>query len=55
MTELPGGPAPGEGREAQPAHPIGTLVIIGVYGLLFALGWIAVYLFLFVPRGRVTP
>lgn len=37
------------------AHPIGTLVIIGLYGLLFALGWVAIYLFVFLPRGRVTP
>jgi hypothetical protein len=42
---------PGE----APHHPIGTLVVIGLYGLLFALGWIAMYLFVFVPRGRVTP
>jgi hypothetical protein len=36
-------------------HPIGTLAIVGLYGLLFALGWLAVYLYVFVARGRVTP
>jgi hypothetical protein len=36
-------------------HPIGTLAIIGIYGLLFAAGWVAVYLFVFLPRGHVTP
>ncbi len=36
-------------------HPIGTLVIVGVYGLLFAVGWLAVYFLLFRARGAVTP
>lgn len=36
-------------------YPKGTLAIVGVYGLLFALGWLAMYLFVFLPRGRVTP
>lgn len=42
----------------QPApdqHPRGTLAIVGLYVLLFALGWLALYLFAFVPRGDVTP
>jgi len=43
------------GQRDLPHHPIGTLVVIGLYGLLFAVGWIAVYLFVFLPRGRVTP
>jgi hypothetical protein len=38
-----------------PQHPIGTLAIVGVYGLLFVLGWLAVYYFVFLPRGAVTP
>ena len=53
MSELPEGHA--AGHDTPPAHPIGTLVIIGLYGLLFAVGWVAVYLLLFLPRGRVTP
>jgi len=38
-----------------PRHPIGTLVIVGIYGLLFALGWFAIYFFVFRARGAVTP
>lgn len=36
-------------------HPKGTLAIVAAYGLLFALGWLALYLFVFSPRGAVTP
>jgi len=32
-------------------HPRGTLVIVILLGLLFALGWLGVYLFLFLSRG----
>lgn len=32
-------------------HPTGTLVIVALYGLLFAAGWIALYVFEFLPRG----
>jgi hypothetical protein len=38
-----------------PAHPVGTLFIVGIYGLLFALGWLAFWFFLFKGRGAVTP
>jgi hypothetical protein len=40
---------------AIPSHPVGTLVIVGVYGLLFAAGWLAVYLTVYLSRGPVTP
>jgi hypothetical protein len=40
---------------ASHQHPIGTLVIVGLYGLLFVLGWLAVYVYVFVSRGGVTP
>jgi hypothetical protein len=36
-------------------HPIGTLAIVGAYGVLFALGWLLVYLYVYLSRGRVTP
>lgn len=36
-------------------HPRGTLAIVGVYGLLFAIGWLVLYFFVFVPRGALTP
>ena len=35
-------------------HPRGTLAIVGLYGLLMALGWLAVFLFVYLPRGAVT-
>lgn len=44
--------------EANPyigGHPKGTLAIIGVYGLLFAIGWLVIYFGVFVPRGALTP
>jgi cytochrome c oxidase subunit IV len=36
-------------------HPVGTLVIVGVYGLLLVLGWLAIYFFIFRERGLVRP
>jgi len=38
-----------------PRHPVGTLAIVAIYGLLFALGWLAFYLMVFRARGAVTP
>jgi len=32
-------------------HPRGTLVIVIIFGLLFGLSWLAMYLFLFLQRG----
>jgi hypothetical protein len=29
-------------------------MIVGIYGLLFVLGWLAIYFFVFVPRGALT-
>ena len=37
------------------AHPRGTLFLLGLYGLLFVLGWFAVYVFVYLRRGGVTP
>jgi hypothetical protein len=36
-------------------HPIGTLAIVGVYGLLFVVGWLLIYFLVFRARGAVTP
>jgi hypothetical protein len=36
-------------------HPSGTLAIIVIYALLFVGGWVAMYLFVFLSRGHVTP
>ncbi|MEM7483142.1 MAG: hypothetical protein AAF481_18405 [Acidobacteriota bacterium] len=46
---------PDEDLEAVVGHPKGTLVIVGIYGLLFALGWAALYLWQFLPRGAPGP
>jgi hypothetical protein len=32
-------------------HPRGTLAIVIVFGALFVLGWLAMYVFLFLQRG----
>ena len=32
-------------------HPRGTLTIVGIFGALFALGWIAMYVLRFLGRG----
>jgi hypothetical protein len=32
-------------------HPRGTLATVAVFGLLFAIGWFATYLFIFIERG----
>jgi len=36
-------------------HPVGTLAIVGVYGVLFAVGWFVVYVYVYLSRGAVTP
>jgi hypothetical protein len=36
-------------------HPRGTLAIVILYGLLFALGWLGLYVFEFLPRGAPQP
>lgn len=35
-------------------HPRGTLALVGLYGLLFVLGWLALFVFVYLPRGTVT-
>jgi hypothetical protein len=45
-------------RELTPeeiGHPRGTMFILFVYGLLFGLGWLAMFFFTFVPRGTPHP
>ncbi|HLB35975.1 MAG TPA: hypothetical protein VJL31_05350 [Gemmatimonadales bacterium] len=37
------------------SHPKGTLAIVGLYGVLFALGWLAFFFFIYLPRGAVSP
>jgi hypothetical protein len=35
-------------------HPRGTLALVGAYGLVFLLGWLAIFFFVYLPRGAVT-
>jgi hypothetical protein len=54
----PGGRAGGEEPPVAPGavgHPKGTLAIVAFYGLLFVLGWLTIYVCLFVPRGTPHP
>jgi hypothetical protein len=36
-------------------HPRGTLALVALLGLVYALGWAAMYLFLYLGRGGVRP
>ena len=40
--------------EAEPPldeHPRGTLALVAALGLFFVIGWLAVYVFIFLERG----
>lgn len=37
------------------SHPRGTFALIGVFGALFAVGWLLIYFLVYAPRGAVTP
>jgi hypothetical protein len=41
-------------RNELPEHPRGTLAILLIYALLFALGWIAIFVGLLLGRGAPT-
>jgi hypothetical protein len=53
-THCGGGFMPDPGSDPY-RHPIGTLAIVGIYGLLFLAGWLAVYFYVYLSRGAVTP
>jgi len=46
-------PRPSSPQDDTPdfGHPRGTLVIVILFGLLFGLGWFAMYVFEFLKRG----
>lgn len=46
MSEMPPG---------LPKHPVGTFAFVGAYAVAFALAWYAIYYFIFLARGPVTP
>jgi len=37
------------------SHPRGTLAIVAVLGAFFALGWLAMFVFVFLERGAPHP
>ena len=37
------------------AHPKGTLFLVGLYGVIFGAVWFAIYVFVYLARGGVTP
>ena len=38
-----------------PKHPVGTFAFVGLYALVFVVGWFAIYLGIYMARGPVTP
>lgn len=40
---------------SEQQHPKGTLFLVGLYGVIFAACWFAMYLFVYLRRGGVTP
>ena len=44
-------PANDDARLAELGHPRGTLAIVLLFGLAFALAWFAMYIFEFLSRG----
>jgi hypothetical protein len=34
-------------------HPRGTLAVVGLFGVIFVIGWLAFFFFVYVPRGAV--
>ena len=53
-SPLPGGEQPPIGPD-ELGHPRGTLAIVVVYGLLFGLGWLAMYFLRFLAHGAPHP
>jgi hypothetical protein len=54
-------PAPTRRTEEAPSatdelgHPRGTLALVILYGVLFGVGWLAMYVFRFLPHGAPRP
>jgi hypothetical protein len=38
-----------------PEHPVGTLAFVGTYLVLVVVLWVALYVFVYLARGPVTP
>jgi hypothetical protein len=35
-------------------HPRGTLAVVGLFAVIFVLGWLAFFFLVYVPRGVVS-
>ncbi len=55
MTEENPTNPPGEEEHEDFGHPRGTLAVVGIFGALFVLGWLAMYFLLFLERGAPHP
>jgi hypothetical protein len=51
MPVAPPSPEPADDILPDVGHPRGTLAIVIVFGLLFALAWLGTYFFVFIERG----
>jgi hypothetical protein len=38
-------------HRSDPEPPRGTLAIVGLYGALFVMGWLLIFLFIYLGRG----
>jgi len=45
--------APADPDPASFEHPRGTIVIVLLFGLIFAVGWLAMYFWVFLGRGAL--
>lgn len=55
MTDPPSTRMPEPPLEPEFEHPRGTWAIVVVFGALFAAGWFAMYVWLFLSRGAPRP
>lgn len=46
---------PDEAGEQEFGHPRGTLAIVIIFGTLFLLGWLGMYVCMFLQRGAPHP
>jgi hypothetical protein len=52
---IPRTPSTADADPGDMGHPRGTLAIVAIYGVLLALGWLAMYFFGFLERGAPHP
>ena len=55
MVAPPKPTAPPAGVTPAAGHPRGTLFLVGLYGVVFVAVWFAIYVFVYLARGGVTP